>query len=268
MKKTKISHITIHLITIISCIVISIAPFIHINFPKKEKSVIILEQKISELTSKHLSKTKKLRSLYDDKRISAENYIIKLDLLNNEKQRTLSELRKELQKNVADNRMFGFRTKRVFLIGFGIRLPYLFFSLSILGLFLYNKKKLKKDRNLYIAVKMLYNISFLISFFIVAWFLIPRQDFDSEIYYLMIGLLSILSSFLSIYLIKHYIDIFNSLKFKIRTLISFIKVTRKKYLELAVESAITDPNNQEKIKQDIKDYDDELFHTLKKVNDR
>lgn len=266
MKKTGLNQIILLPIIICSMIVINIAPFIHIDFPKKSNEVIRIEQKISDFKSQSNLDLEKIRKQYDIKNITAEKYIEQLDSLTEIHSSTLLSLKSELKTTIDTNRVFGFRSIRTFLIGFGIRLPYLFFSFSILSLFLYSRNKLSQNKNLFIAVKILYNSSFLISFYLLAWFIIPRQDYSPKAYYLMIGLISITSSFISIYLTKHYLDFINRLKRKIQTLISFIKNNRNKYLELAVEATIADPNNKDKIKRDLQKYDDELFNTLKEIN--
>ncbi len=250
----------------ICTILICIAPFLHIDFPKKEKNVLLIDQKISEYNKVSDNSRKLLRENYENRKITAENYIIQLDKLNLKIDRINRELINERKEIINNNRVFGFKTRRLFLIGFGIRLPYIVFSLAILLLYLYSLDKLNKDINLKKAVQLLYNISFLISFYLVIWFMIPRGDLPKNVYYIIIGVLSILASSLSINLIKHFDNTISLFKSRIRLLIKFISKKRINYLDLAVQISIIDPKRKKQISDNLKKYDDELLEVLKKVD--
>ncbi len=250
----------------IGAIVIFIAPLIHIDFPKKTRRIFLIEKSISKEKESFKLEYNNLKEDLKKGVIDHKSYVYRINQLidcNNVKS---IELKKKLENEIDKNRVFGFRSLRVFLIGFGIRLPYLLFSTAILFFYKYSYRKLKRNYYLKISIILLYNISFLISFYMIIWFLIPRKDFSLQFYHLLIIIISILSTIFSIYLIKSMYRSFNKSKNNIQKLIRFILSNRKEYiLDIATRVNLNVVEKRE-IKKKLKNYDEQLFDLLKDVD--
>ncbi|KAA1243345.1 hypothetical protein [Aquimarina sp. RZ0] len=250
----------------LGAVVIFTAPLLHISFPKIPEYKVQFEGKIDRFNKVKNAELCNLKEELLLNKISPIDYIEQVELFEINREIEADLLNYQLDNLIDENRIFGFKSMRIFLIGFGIRLPYILFSFVILFFFLYSKEKLKKSIYLYRAIIILYSISFFISFYLIIWFLLPR-DLPIPVYHILIGSLTILSTFTSIFLIKHYYNRKSNflLAFKIKELIHFITKSRRTTLDIAVKASKADP----KLKKDIKDklvaYDKELSKTLRKV---
>ncbi|WP_234859286.1 hypothetical protein [Aquimarina aquimarini] len=252
---------------VIGAIIIFIAPLLHINFPKKPEAVKLFEKKIDDFNLLEDNKLCQLKGKLEVNKITYLEYIEQRESLDIDRSARTDLLNFQLKQIVNNHRVFGFRTLRVFLIGFGIRLPYILFSFIILFFFLYSRDKLKTNIYLYRSVVILYTISFLISFYMTIWFVLP-QDLPVTAYHILIATLTILSSWSSIYLVKYYYDreIVFVLSLKIKELIHFITTSRRTYvLDFAVKASQANPDLKEDIKLKLGEYDEQLEVTMKKV---
>ncbi|TSE03494.1 hypothetical protein [Aquimarina algiphila] len=209
------------------------------------------EKEVDLLTSKHQKKLIQLKSEYIKNNISASSYLFELDKLNNSFDQIISCSKENVKIAKNEFKTFGFSSPRVFLIGFGIRFPYLIFSFIILFFSIYYSKS--SDSNLYIknALSFLYTVSFLISFYMIVWFMWTRsQDLPKLTYYILIGVISVLSTFIVICLSKYYNTSIDILKSKVRLAYSFIINTQQKtVLDFALKAAQESPEKVEEIKR-------------------
>lgn len=264
MTETKKTFISI--IIIIGAVTIFTAPLLHIFFPKKPDYQVNFESKIDKF-----NKDKDLEFCALEESLN-QGEITPAEFIKREKQflidRAVSEelLDYQLGNLIDENRIMGWRSIRMFLIGFGIRLPYLFFSSIILIFFFYSKEKLKEDILLYRATKLLYTMSFLISFYMTIWFVLPR-DLPKPLYHLLISVLSIASSICAFYCIRYYYNKKSNflLTYKIKELIHFITKSRKTTLDMAIKASEADPKLKKDIANKLGEYDDELEETMTKV---
>ncbi|WP_062056084.1 hypothetical protein [Aquimarina longa] len=252
---------------VIGAVIIFIAPLLHINFPKKPEEVKLFQEKINTFNRLKNKEICQLEESLKSNEITPLEYIEQLELFNIDRSVEANLLDYQLSQIVNKHRYFGFRTLRVFLIGFGIRLPYILFSFIILFLFLYSKDKLKANVYLYRSIIILYSISFLISFYMIIWFILP-QDLPITAYHILIMTLAILSSWSSVSLVKYYYnrDTNFLLSFRIKELIHFITISRKNYvLDFAVKAFHANPDLKEDIQVKLEEYDEELEITMKKI---
>ncbi|WP_299242990.1 hypothetical protein [uncultured Aquimarina sp.] len=267
IQTTETKNLILPIFILLGAVIIFTAPLLHIYFPKKQNNQIEFEAKINDFNEEKDLALCDLKRQFETDQISSYEYINLLEAFQIDKDVENDLLDYELDKIVDNNRVFGFRSLRVFLIGFGIRLPYILFSAIILFFVLYSREKLKKNIYLYNAVRFLYSIAFLISFYMTIWFLLPR-DLPVTAYHILIGFLATLSSVCSIFLLKYYYSRKTDfhLSLKVRELVRFITQLRKTYvLDFAVKATQADPNLKNDIKVKLGEFEEELQETMMKV---
>jgi len=193
-----------------------------------------------------------LRKSYDAGSITATTYISENDVLTSEIESVEKENAIALKKLIDDNRVFGFSTMRRFLIGFGIRLPYLFFSVVILLLSL----QIPKKKYITPALAFLTTTSMFISMYLITWFLWD-SDFPKYIYHTAIAVISILLSVAVIYGLLHVNVSFKKRDRIIKNWIGFTIKAQKNIITPLVKST----NLQEKEALAAK-YDAEMWTNL------
>jgi len=267
---TKSKKNLIIILVILGAVIIFTAPLVHIYFPKKPDNVKNFEKGIKEYEESIALDLSELKTRYSKGELSATKYISDRELIEQSFKIQSKKLDIELDAIVDSNRVFGFNTLRTFLIGIGIRLPLILYSFIVLFLVLYSKEKLKTNPYLYKAVTLLYTLSFLISFYLVAWFMIPKSkgkgDFTNEFYYYLIGTISILATFISIFMVKYFDNIISRLKKNISQLITLISDIRiNHYFHMAAKAQTKE--NEAIIKKDVEIVEEKIFSTLEKVAD-
>lgn len=266
IQTTEIKKVLIAILIIIGAVTIFIAPLLHIKFPKTPEYLARFKDKINLFEEQKDTELCDLKEKYIQGLITPKEYIEQTEQFQIDRQVKSSLLEYQIENLIDDNRVFGFRNTRIFLIGFGIRLPYILFSTIILFFFLYSRDRLKSNRYLYRSVQILYTISFLISFYMTIWFLLPR-DISLTWYHILIGTLSVLSTVFSIFIVKYYFDKKSDfiLTYKIKELIHFITKSRKTTLDIAIKASEANPNLKKEISNKLFKYDQELNKTMEKV---
>lgn len=244
----------------IGALLFSIAPFVHINMSKRNSEVQAYKKQKKENEYSFDVTIIEKRDLLKNEKISASEFLILTDKIATDKKTYITKSNEELNVIVDRNRVFGFRTKRTFTIGLFVRLPYLLFSITVLGLTL-NRKKVKYLTK---AIKFLIFNFFFISFYHLIWFLWDSNDLPKSSYYIAVGVISILLSFAFINLIKYLNNKESILKKKIRGLISFITFSRENVVkELAIEAS--NNSNNKKIERLVDTHENEMWKTLEKT---
>ncbi|WP_281991556.1 hypothetical protein [Aquimarina aggregata] len=263
---TETKKIIISFFILVGAVIIFTAPLLHIGFPKTPDYQKRFEDKIDSFNEIKDAELCDLKEALSQKKISPLDYIEEIELFGVNRRVETDLLNYQLDNLIDNNRVFGFRSMRIFLIGFGIRLPYILFSFVILFFFLYSKKKLKTSIYLYRGVVVLYSISFFISFYLIIWFLLPR-DLPITAYHFLIGILALLGSILSIYFSKYYFNRRSNLilSFKIKELLHFINTSRSYVLDFAIKALQANPDLKKDIRNKIGEYDEELEQTMMKV---
>lgn len=176
---------------------IAVAPLLHIGFPKQNPVVEAYSNELDKSVQIFDDELILLRSQYDNKEISAETYILLTDSVK-EKRASQESVNDELYDlKVEKERVFGWKTWRIFLIGFGIRVVYLFFSIMIsILIILFVKPKKGALRNSLITLQV---FCYTISIYVITWVFWPSQDYPIETYwiFMVIG-----SAILSLALVK------------------------------------------------------------------
>ncbi|WP_128755393.1 hypothetical protein [Aquimarina sediminis] len=142
------------------------APFIHVLYPKKSPQFKVLKQQL------------------DDGKITQETYASKY---------------KTLQKS---KRFIGFTNIRKFWYAIGKPISMLYFALLLIYVypFIIIDKKVKRIVGGSIILFLF------ISMYFIVWTLWHRQDFPKELYYWAIGIVSIIGSMISIFIINYNKD--------------------------------------------------------------
>ena len=224
-----------YFIVILGAILIFIAPLIHINLPEKNATVELFKEKNKEVFVNFKKERIKIRKDYDNKLISGDQKIAQDDLLERKEKEFLNSYQKELSIVKDNNRIFGWLTLRQFLVGFGVRLPYLFFTLLIVYLI---QKINTEDKHLKRAFTFMQIALFTISFYLLIWVFWDMQDFPKGYYYATSLFLGFLASIASVSFLKYRKELEVKLKSAINRLIVFIiksethlekESTRKQY---------------------------------------
>ncbi|UII80055.1 hypothetical protein [Flagellimonas sp. CMM7] len=160
---------------------IAAAPLIHIYLPKKNAEVVAYSKQLDKDIEKYNTQLTNLRTQYNNYEIEAEEYIASSDeiLLAREKQLEINEALYD--KKVDASRIFGFKTLRVFLVAFGIRIVYLFLSIaiSIIVVLL-----VKPDKGLLKNSLVVFQIfCYSISLYEIVWVFWNAQDYPIQTYW-------------------------------------------------------------------------------------
>jgi len=231
------------------------APFVHMDFDKVPTAVKDFKKEVVATDAVYKTKQLELRKLYNTGAITGDVFITDNDLLTAEISVYEKQNAVTLRKLVDDNRVCGFRTLRSFLIGFGIRLPYLFFSVVILLLSL----QLPKKPYITPALAFLTSVSVFISVYLITWFLWD-SDFPKYIYHSAIAVISILLSVSVIYGLLHVNVSFKKRDRIIKNWIGFTIKAQKNIITPLVEST----NIQEKETLAAR-YDADMWKNLDKT---
>lgn len=213
----------------LGAVILFTAPLVHIEFSKKnalaeKEKNIIYKETIVPIQNAIANNRKE----YDDKHINAETYVAKLDKLS--KKLNLSKKNYKEQSRLIANqyRFFGWKTKRAFLIGFGIRLPYIMFCLIISYLLtLLNSK----DKNFIKAFNFFQISSYTISLYVIIWCFWHSQDYPLSAYRWTIISVCGLVSLAVVYFINYRFALSHRYTIIIRNLFDFIIIdTPKKHI--------------------------------------
>ena len=238
---------------------IFIAPLIHIEYPKKNSVVEEyknqLEGSITVLDEGIVS----LRSKYDNGTISAKEYFEQHDVLVAEKEAQESANKVLLKEKVDSERVFGWLTTRIFLVGFGIRLPYLLFSIIISLLI---ARINTRDENLLRTFFFLQVSCYSIAAYELVWVFWNFQDYPLETYRVAVIFMCIMVGFLCAYAFKYYeSNVFKIIKLKGSFLNFIVEIRNKHYrsmLKKAMIQGLYDEAYQKEIKQETKEFEERL----------
>lgn len=238
---------------------IFIAPLLHIEFSKKNP---VVEKYKSELESSVTALDKgivSLRSQYDNGTIAAKEYFDQYDELVAQRAVQKAENKVLLKEKVDSERVFGWLTTRIFLVGFGIRLPYLLFSIIISLLI---ARIHTRDDNLLRTFFFLQMSCYAIAAYELVWVFWNFQDYPLETYRIAIVFLCIVVGFLCAYAFKYYeSNVFKIIKLKGSFLNFIVEIRNKHYkpmLKKAMIQGLYDEVYQEEIKQETKEFEERL----------
>lgn len=243
----------------LGALIILVAPLVHISFPKKNQVVEQYKEVLNQPVHKLKAKIVDLRSSYDEGGIPASEYIIENDKLNI----TLTELlatNKSLVKTKVDEaRVFGWTTTRKFIIGFGIRLPFLIFSIIISMLIARDQTRVK---NLKKAFFILQSACYTISFYVIIWCFWYVQDYPLEVYWFAMLTFCVVAGIFTTFAFRYYdSNLIKIVKIKGSFLNFIVEIRNKHYkpmLRKAMIQGLYDDEYQEEIKQETKEFDERL----------
>ncbi|PKV50244.1 hypothetical protein ATE84_2299 [Aquimarina sp. MAR_2010_214] len=198
-------------ILILGAVFACTAPFIHILYPKKSPEFKILKQQL------------------DNGKITQDTYVLQYEAIE------ISE------------KFIGFTNIRKFWYAIGKPISMFYFALLLIYVypFVLMDKKIKRIVGASIVLFL-----FISTYFIV-WTLWHRQDFPKELYYWAIGIVSIVGSIISIFIVNYDKD--KTMRSNVHVLLRFIvnDVKNKYVLEKDKAEFVEDYTNQiEKLKND------------------
>ena len=212
------------LLIIIGAIPFFIAPFIHIIIPKKSLKVKEYIKYIDDVKRAQATSLTNLKKNSLVKKISLQEYLDKESQLLSEFSEINNINEKEYSTLKNNDKVFGFRSLRVFYIGFGTRIVILFLAVLFFISFHINDNGMKKVLN-YIA------LSFIgVGIYLNIWFLWDGQDYPQSFYFLAIGLMTIIGIITTYMLVIRHKTLSTKFKTIINQLIVFI-INSDKYID-------------------------------------
>ena len=219
--------INLHIVVILGAILIFIAPLLHIDLPTTNSKVDSFKVAYQEKFDAIKVKKALIRNQYDSKIITGDQKILNDDLLKVEEDRLQADYKIKLNDIINQNRVFGWKTLKKFLIGFGVRLPYLFFTLLIVYLIklINTEDKYLKRTFTFVTISL-----FTISFYQLIWVFWDKQDFPKGYYYITALFLGFTASIIAVSFLKYRVTLETKFKNIINRLIVFI-IKSDKYIE-------------------------------------
>ncbi|WNH09994.1 hypothetical protein [Thalassobellus suaedae] len=186
-----------YIICIIGAVLIFIAPLVHIKFSKTNPVVESYKQELHDNIASIDNDLKALRLQYYS---GNQEYFTQYDNLISKRNATEIANDKLINLKIDENRIFGWKTLRSFLIGFGVRLPYLL--IAFLVSYLITKQKTED-----IYLKHCYNLLqvslYGISLYLIIWCFWPHQDYNITTYLFAVLALCILVSAMGVCFITY-----------------------------------------------------------------
>jgi len=211
--RIEIASIFLHSLIILGAVIIFTAPFWHIDFPKQTKYITNLKEELKESENDLILNMDILWSSYEEGSIGAKNYIDQNLILTNQLEQLKSSNSERLKSEIKKHKIFDWNTPRIFLIGFGVRLPYVIFSFIITMLIASRKNDSKKLR---IAFVFLQICCWSISAYLMIWVFWSSDDYSLSTYRYALVVASILIGTSCTYFISNYRTTTSGLKSKIR----------------------------------------------------
>ena len=214
----------IKLVIIIGAIPFFIAPFIHIVMPKKSKEVKEYVNYLNSIEKQQATSLEKLKKNSLAKGLSLQKYFLEESKLLDSYKSINTKNKKKFRELRESQTVFGFKTMRIFFIGFGTRIVILFLAIVLLLSFYVRDKGLKN-------VLMYISYSFIgVGLYLNIWFLWDGHDYPQSFYYLAIGIMTVIGTIITYVLVTRYESISTKLKMAINQLIVFI-INSDKYID-------------------------------------
>lgn len=185
---------------ILGAVLIFTAPLSHMIFSKTNPKVDSYKKELALTVLDVENKITDNRCDLENNIIKKDRYLYNLDSLNTQKKNIIEQNEVALNLFIDKNRVFGWRTTRDFILGLGVRLPYLLLSFIVSFLiFKINTKEKSLKRYFFWLQISCYSISFYFMF----WVFWTSQDFPLKTYRWIFVLFSIISSIATVYFISY-----------------------------------------------------------------
>ncbi|WP_438711130.1 hypothetical protein ACSTS3_21620 [Aquimarina muelleri] len=233
IKKHKTKSILFSIGIMLFILVTFITPFIEVFFPVKSESVIKATKAYEEVNNFKIREEEKLRSLVYDyyaNSISSQSFKSKINKcipLIKDLQSKSEVLHSNLQEAKDKDRVFGFRTLKVFFANLGMPVVSVFLGFFLLILF--NKEQDLFFRKVILAFSFVGTITGL---FYVVWVFYPQGDLPETTYVIMQLSFAIFGALVAFIVGKYFFALSQiNLKIKIQDLLSFItNDIKRKYI--------------------------------------
>ncbi len=247
---------------------IFMAPLVHIWFPKTNPEVEKYKEVLEAGEQQVLSDITALRSSYSNGKLTAVSYVEALHSLQDRLNYLSTRNKDLLARKVDSERIFDWKTTRVFLVGLGIRLPYLFFSILVsLLLFKLNIK----DKNLNRVSFFLQISCFTISFYEIIWVFWNAQDYPLETYRVAILVACTLPALICFYALRHLFEKRRNYYRKLDGMIDFLIEIRNKDFKSLLKTAVkNDARNleyQKELRKTSKEFEDKIYDKALEIMD-
>jgi len=238
MKKNTEStfNISIRLLFIIlGATILVVAPLYHISLPKDNPIVENHQIELDRKESQFENELANLKFDYSEERITARDYIIDSEILRREIAQFRVENAKELKEKVDSSRYLGWRTGRMFWMGFGIRLP-LFVMAIIISILISNRQSDQKYRNS--ALFWLQASCYAMALYQLVWCFYSSQDYPLSTYwYALLGLTLLAGTFIT-YQFRYYVSVMGKLHRLQAEFMDFLVEMRNEHYEPLLRKVI------------------------------
>ncbi len=253
------SRVVLFIGIFLGALIILVAPLVHIGLDKKNQKVEAYKKQLSRPVNDLQDKITALRADYDNGSVSAHDYVVGNDQLLNDLSIIETKNKTLIKAKVNEARVFGWTTTRKFIIGFGVRLPFLIFSIIISILI---ARERTRDKNLKKAFFLLQTSCYTISFYVIIWCFWYVQDYPLEVYWYAMLVFCILAGAFTTYSFRYYeSNLIKIVKLKGAFLNFIVEIRNKHYkpmLRKAMIQGLYDEVYQEEIKQETKEFDNRL----------
>lgn len=217
--RTGICRIFLYTFIVLGAVLIFTAPFWHIGLPNETMEITAFRKKAQSKEEALSAKIDDLRAKYDSRRIAAEEFIS----LSDSNYKGLEELKEEndiiISKAIDEQRIFSWKSPRAFLLGLGVRLPYVLFSLVISLLIISRKNDPKHLKSAFLFLQV---ACWSISVYWMIWVFWDFQDYSLRTYRYAFISASILIGMACSYFLSNYHYSIAILKSKIRYIMNLM----------------------------------------------
>ena len=185
---------------VIGAILIFIAPLLHRVFPKTNPEVAAYKKELAIAVSSIDTAIAVNICDLENNLITKDLFIDRLYKLEAQKKHVLNENKKAIGHFVKQRRVFGWNTTRSFILGLGVRLPYLLLSI-ILSFLIYKINTV--DKSLKKWFFWLQIACYGISFYFMFWVFWTSSDFPLKAYRWFFILFSIIAAITTVSFISY-----------------------------------------------------------------
>ncbi len=246
---TEICKVLSYTLIILGAVLIFTAPFWHVGLPKETTEILFLREKLQIEEKKLLTKKDDLRAKFNSGKTDAKEFIALSDSIFLQLKKLKAKNDLEISEAINAQRIFSWKSPRAFLVGFGVRLPYVFFSLVISLLVMSRKNDPKYLKS---AFSFLQIACWSISAYWMIWVFWDFQDYSLKTYRYVFITVSILIGTACVFFISSFETTISTLKSKIRYVMG-----------LMINKAI----DKGHIKDELKYETEIIFPALKKLDE-
>lgn len=241
-------------------IILLVAPLVHMALPKSNANVDLYEAQLEQHLKPLELQLERLTQEYATSDRPAKEYIAKYDQVASTIKSIKSKNDKLITLKTDASRYWGWKTKRTFWIGFGVRLPLLIMAI-IISILIANRQSTEKNRDK--ALFILQTACYAIALYEVVWCFWYAQDYPLSTYWYALLIFTLLAGAFITYQFRYYRSVMGLLHKVKADFIDFLVEFRNSYYQpLLVRILKTSNYRDEKSQQELKEDTQKLENRL------